>query len=131
MLTHTRFATVESRDNHAKGWARALDNGNAMTSAANMAAAITRQIRSNLRADLRIGRSMVAFFSTGSDAGHRNITLRYGHRHLRSVPVMGLPRLTPDGVLVPPPPQQRDRPEYEHNDSNTRRKQANRPCGAA
>jgi uncharacterized protein YndB with AHSA1/START domain len=26
VLTHSRFATVESRDNHAKGWARALDS---------------------------------------------------------------------------------------------------------
>jgi uncharacterized protein YndB with AHSA1/START domain len=26
VLTHSRFATVESRDNHARGWSRAADN---------------------------------------------------------------------------------------------------------
>jgi uncharacterized protein YndB with AHSA1/START domain len=26
VMTHTRFASVESRDGHAKGWARALDS---------------------------------------------------------------------------------------------------------
>lgn len=25
VMTHTRFATVESRDNHARGWSRAVD----------------------------------------------------------------------------------------------------------
>lgn len=25
LLTHTRFATIESRDNHARGWGRAVD----------------------------------------------------------------------------------------------------------
>jgi hypothetical protein len=26
VLTHSRFATVESRDNHAKGWDRAVES---------------------------------------------------------------------------------------------------------
>lgn len=26
IMTHTRFATVESRDNHARGWGRAVDS---------------------------------------------------------------------------------------------------------
>jgi uncharacterized protein YndB with AHSA1/START domain len=26
VMTHTRFATVESRDNHAGGWSRAVDS---------------------------------------------------------------------------------------------------------
>ncbi|MBL9170321.1 MAG: SRPBCC domain-containing protein [Verrucomicrobiales bacterium] len=26
VMTHTRFATVESRDNHARGWSRAVDH---------------------------------------------------------------------------------------------------------
>lgn len=31
VMTHTRFATVESRDNHARGWSRAVDSFAAFT----------------------------------------------------------------------------------------------------
>ncbi len=31
VMTHTRFATVESRDNHTRGWSRAVDTFAALT----------------------------------------------------------------------------------------------------